>query len=55
MGVRMGIKFMEVSKNLGGETNKTFVAAKLMGIVMIIELIFCCKDLMTGFTLKRII
>ena len=55
MGVWMGFKFMKVSKYLGCVANKAFIATKLVSIVVIIELVFCCKDRMAGFTLKRFI
>ena len=52
VGVWMGFKFMKVSKFLGCVANKAFIATKLVSIVVVIELVFCFKVLMAGFTLK---
>ena len=48
----MGFKFMKVSNHLCGEADITVITTILVHIVVVIELFFCFKCLMAGFTLK---
>ena len=48
----MSFKLMKVSDYLGGEANKTFITTIFVCIIVAIELVFCFKCLMAGFTLK---
>jgi hypothetical protein len=51
IGCLVGVKLMNVSKNLVCEADKAFLTAKLVSIIMA----FGCKDLMAGFTLNGFI
>ena len=55
MGIWVCFKLVEVSYYLGGKADETFITAKLMSIIVVIELFFCIKFLMAGFTLKECI
>ena len=48
----MVFKLMKVSDYLCGKADKTFITAKLVSPIVVIELVFCFKVLMAGFTLK---
>ena len=48
----MCFKLMKVSDYLCGKADKTFITAKLVSLVVVIELVFCFKVLMACFTLK---
>ena len=48
----MGLKLMKVSDYLCGEADETFITAKLVSLIMVVELVLGFKVHMAGFTLE---